>query len=124
MARRSTREHGALEAEVMRILRRFSGTVGVRQIQAEFDDPAPAYTTLLTVLDRLVVKGLVIREEQSPRKVRFAAAHSGEEHASTAMISALEEADDKRAVLLRFAGNLDDEDVALLRDALSGGAGT
>lgn len=113
-----SRERGALEAEVLRTLRRFDAPVGVREIQEEFSAPRPAYTTLLTVLDRLAAKGLVARDELSPRKVRFVATHSEEEHASTAMMSALREAEDKRAALLRFAGNLDAEDVALLRDAL------
>lgn len=121
MARKVTRERGALEAEVVQTLRRFDGAVGVREIQDQFSAPQPAYTTLLTVLDRLTAKGLVTREELSPRKVRFAATHTGEEHASSIMMSALSEADDKRAALLRFAGNLDDEDIAFLRDALTRG---
>lgn len=104
---------------MLRALRRFAEPVGVREIQAEFTESRPAYTTLLTVLDRLVAKGLVRRDELSPRKVRFAAAHSEEEHASVAMMSALRGVEDKQAALLRFAGNLDAEDVAFLRDALS-----
>ena len=35
------------------------------------------------------------------------------------MLGVLEGVDDRRAVLLRFAGNLDDADVAFLRDALA-----
>ena len=103
MAGKRSREPGELEAQVLRILRGFDGPVGARDIQALFEEPRPAYTSLLTILDRLRVKGLVAREE----------------HASDAMLGVLGEVDDRRAVLLRFAGNLDDADVAFLRDALA-----
>lgn len=119
MAGTRSREPGELEAEVLRILRCFDGPVAAREIQARFPEPRPASTTVLTILDRLRVKGLVEREDISPRKVRFAATHTFEEHASEAMLGALEQADDRRAVLLRFAGNLDAADVAFLRDALT-----
>ncbi|WP_331715592.1 hypothetical protein [Tessaracoccus coleopterorum] len=65
------------------------------------------------------MKGLVERVEVSPRKVLFTAAQSTEEHASDLMLGVLGEVDDRRAVLLRFAGNLDDADVTFLRDALA-----
>lgn len=119
MAGQRSREPGELEAEVLRVLRCFDGPVGAREIQARFAEPRPANTTLLTILERLRVKGLVEREVLSPRKVRFAAVHSVEEHATEAMLGVLEGVDDRRAVLLRFAGNLDDADVAFLRDALA-----
>ena len=119
MAGKRSREPGELESQVLRILRGFAGPVGARDIQALFEEPRPAYTSLLTILDRLRVKGLVAREELSPRKVRFSALQTSEEHASDAMLGVLGEVDDRRAVLLRFAGNLDDADVAFLRDALA-----
>lgn len=119
MAGKRSREPGELEAEVLRILRGFDGPVGARDVQALFGDPRPAYTSLLTILERLRLKGLVEREDLSPRRVRFRAVHSEEESASEAMLEALGEADDRRAVLLHFAGNLDATDVAFLRDALT-----
>lgn len=119
MAGKRSREPGELEAQVLRILRGFDGPVSARDVQALFEEPRPAYTSLLTILERLRVKGLVERDELSPRRVRFRAVHSSEEHASELMMDVLGEADDRRAVLLRFAGNLDDADVAFLRDALA-----
>ena len=118
MAGKRSREPGELEAQVLRILRGFDGPVGARAVQDLFEEPRPAYTSLLTILDRLRVKGLVERVETSPRKVAFVAVQSTEEHATDLMLGVLDDVDDRRAVLLRFAGNLDDADVAFLRDAL------
>ena len=94
MAGKRSREPGELEAQVLRILRGFDGPVGARDIQALFEEPRPAYTSLLTILDRLRVKGLVAREELSPRKVRFSALQTSEEHASDAMLGVLGEVDE------------------------------
>lgn len=113
-----SRERGALEAQVLQALRRFSGPVSAGVVRETFAAPVPAYTTVCTVLDRLAAKGLVEREEVSPRRVRFSAVHSDDEHATALMMDALHGADDKHAALLRFAGNLDADDVAFLRDAL------
>lgn len=114
-----TRERGQLEAAVMRILWDSDEPLGAGQIQEAFQgDPVPAYTTVLTVLDRLQKKGQVTRLETSPRKVRFRAARTAGEHGGQAMLSALDEAGDREAALLQFAGNLTAQDVAMLERAL------
>ena len=119
MAGDRSRGHGVLEGEVMRILWAQDSSVGATTIWEAFDDAArPALTTLLTVLERLRTKGLVVREQVSPRRVRFSAARSEDEHASLRMLDALATTDDRQAALLQFAGNLDEADVALLRKAL------
>ncbi|MGO1506456.1 MAG: BlaI/MecI/CopY family transcriptional regulator [Microbacterium sp.] len=119
MAGERTRERGELEAEVMRILWEHGESMSVREVQAVFSGRVPAYTTLMTALERLQKKGQVIRSGESPRKVRFAAARSGDEHVSLSMMSALEGAGDREAALLKFAGNLATEDVELLRRAIA-----
>ncbi len=119
MAGERTRERGELEGEVMRILWEATEPLNVREIQAVFTGHVPAYTTLMTALDRLQKKGDVLRTGDSPRKIRFHAARSGEEHAGRSMMSALEIAGDRQAALLQFAGNLDPEDLALLRGAIA-----
>ncbi|MGO2684386.1 MAG: BlaI/MecI/CopY family transcriptional regulator [Microbacterium sp.] len=119
MAGERTRERGELEAEVMRILWEQSEPMSVREVQAVFSGRVPAYTTLMTALERLQKKGQVIRSGDSPRKVRFQAARSGDEHVSLSMMSALEGAGDREAALLKFAGNLAVEDVELLRRAIA-----
>lgn len=119
MAGRRSRGHGMLETEVMRVLWQFDEPVGAGAIREAFDDDSrPALTTLLTVLERLRGKGMVIRDEVSPRRVRFFPARREDEEASMRMLDALDTTDDRRAALLRFAGNLADDDVALLRRAL------
>ena len=113
-----TREHGALEREVLRLLRQAEAPMSARELQAEFTGHVPAATTLMTALGRLQQKGEVIRSGDSPRKSVFQAARSDEEHASDSMLTALAEADDRQAALLRFAGNLSSADTELLRAAI------
>lgn len=112
------RAPGELEAEVLRILRAAQGFVGAREVQDAFATSTPAYTTILTALDRLVEKGEVEREQLSPRRMRFRAARSAAEDASATMRGALDAIEDRRAALLKFAGDLDDDDLALLRSAI------
>ena len=81
-----------------------------------------AYTTVMTTLERLHQKGQVVRSGDSPRKVRFHAAQSENEHASVSMMTALDGAEDRQAALLSFAGNLAAEDVELLRAAITSGS--
>lgn len=111
------RERGELEAEVLRLLRSQGRPIAARELQALFSGNIPAYTTLMTALSRLEKKGEVRRWGISPRRIRFEATRSDDEQASVAMLSALEDAGDRQAALLAFAGNLDEGDIALLRNA-------
>lgn len=120
MAGERTRERGELEGEIMRILWDASEPVSARDIQDVFTGHIPAYTTLMTALDRLQKKGDVVRSGDSPRKIRFHAARSGDEHVGLSMMTALDGAGDRQAALLQFAGNLEEEDLDLLRGALTG----
>ncbi len=119
MAMIRTRARGELEGAVMRILWSAGSPLSAKEVQEAFDEPAPAYATVMTSLDRLEKKGQVVRSGDSPRKVRFEAAQAAHEHTSETMISALNGADDRRAVLLHFAGNLEGEEVELLRQAIA-----
>ncbi|MFI8592873.1 BlaI/MecI/CopY family transcriptional regulator [Microbacterium sp. NPDC078428] len=114
-----SRGRGELESEVLTILRGHAAPVGAADIQEAFTQPTPAYTTILTALDRLIDKGEVTRHAESPRKVRFAARLSAAENASDSMHRALQGTDDRRAALLQFAGDLDEGDVEILRSALA-----
>lgn len=113
-----TRDRGELEGEVLRLLWASEEPMSAKDLQALFTGHIPAYTTLMTILSRLEQKGHVIRVGDSPRKVKFVAAQTGGDHAGTSMMSALDHASDRREALLAFAGNLDDDDVELLRSAL------
>ncbi|AMG82904.1 MULTISPECIES: BlaI/MecI/CopY family transcriptional regulator [Micrococcales] len=110
-----TREWGELERELLRLLRGQGELVSARQLQELFSGPVPAYTTLMTALTRLERKGQVLRIEQSPRKVRFSVPRPDGKDAGASMISTLDQAEDRKAALLAFAGNLDAQDIALLR---------
>ncbi|PNL16951.1 BlaI/MecI/CopY family transcriptional regulator [Micrococcus sp. FDAARGOS_333] len=114
-----TREWGGLERELLRLLREQAAPVSARQLQDLFAEPVPAYTTLMTALTRLERKALIVRVEESPRKVRFSIRRSDGQDVSVSMMSALDEAGDRQAALLAFAGNLDDDDVALLRSTFA-----
>ena len=86
------RGHRELEAQVMHVLGEQSEPVGAGVIQEQLPDPLPAYTTVLTVLERLEQKWQVVRSSDSPRKVCFRAARSGDEHAGSTMIDAPDDA--------------------------------
>lgn len=113
------RERGQLEREVLDILRENSSPMSARQLQDAFEESTPAYTTLMTVLARLEKKGEVTRGDPSPRKTTFQAVCSDEDAASHGMLAALGQANDRKAALLAFAGNLDAADVALLNEAFN-----
>lgn len=115
MASTRIRARGELETEVMRLLWAESQPVGASELAQKFPAPQPAYTTLMTALSRLERKGRVVRSGDSPRKIRFSPSRSDEEYASETMMTALGGAGDRRAALLAFAGNLNDEDLDLLR---------
>lgn len=115
----TTRARGALESEILRLLWARTVPIGARELLEGFTEPIPAYTTILTTLERLEKKGLVERSGDSPRRVLFAATSSEDEHVSRTMIEALGDSGDRQATLLRFAGNLGPEDLSLLRSALT-----
>lgn len=119
MAGVRSRSAGALEALVMRALWSTDAPMSASAIQATFEDPAPAQTTVLTVLARLEDKGMVTRTALSPRRVRFTAAvSSGQAHAAD-MVEVLDGAPDRQDALLAFADNLSDEDLDLVMDAIA-----
>ncbi len=119
MAGEMKRERGELESGVLRVLWESSEPIGASEIQKLIPEPTPAYTTVLTVLDRLEAKGLVERSGTSLRKVKFSASKSSEELASQTMLGALDDVLNREEALLKFAGNLSQSDIALLSKALS-----
>jgi predicted transcriptional regulator len=79
--------------------------------------PGYAYTTVATVLDRLVHKGLV-RRRMDGRKIRFAATGTRADHTAGLMHDVLVVANDPDAALVSFAGTLSRTEAAILRRAL------
>lgn len=76
-----------------------------------------AYTTVMTVLDNLHGKSMVVREKDG-RAYRYAAAHSREEHTASLLQGVLATGGDHGATLLRFVGDLPADDLRELRAAL------
>jgi predicted transcriptional regulator len=110
---------GELERRVMDILwvdpdRAMTGRDVARQL------PENAYTTVATVLDRLVHKGLV-RREMDGRHIRFTAIGSQGAHTAVLMHEALAAGGDRNSALVRFAQNLSPAEVAVLRRSLRDG---
>jgi len=79
--------------------------------------PVYAYTTVATVLDRLVHKKLV-RRRMDGRTIRFAATGTGATHAATLMREALGSTRDPDAALVRFAEGVSPSEADVLRRAL------
>jgi predicted transcriptional regulator len=115
------RAKGELRTAVLRILWAADRPLTAKEIRASFgpDETVPAITTLLTVLERLGSSGLVERAPSSIGESVFSAAAPESEYTADAMLSALMNADDTSAALLRFAGELDDGHLEILRSALN-----
>lgn len=107
---------GELERRVMDILwERGGGELSGRAVADALS--GHAYTTVATVLDRLVHKGLV-RRRMDGRSIRFSAVGSGGAHTAVLMREALAAGNDPDAALARFAEILSPEEAAVLRHSL------
>src|SRR5262245_7365015 len=78
-----------------------------------------AYTTVLTVLERLERKGLVRRHRQA-RAHRYAPIATREAYAAELMLDALGRASDRDAALVRFVDAVSPQEAEVLRRALLG----
>jgi predicted transcriptional regulator len=109
---------GSLEAMVLQRLWDSGAPLSSRAIRESFDgEDRPGITTVLTVLDRLQKKGLVLRTPGEGMSF-FSAVGSASTDTASAMGRLLERADDREAALLHFAGQLDSADIEALRTAL------
>jgi len=99
------RRVGELEAEVLQRLWTISAAVSGKELRTHFADRPLAYTTLMTVLSRLVDKGLVERIPEG-RTIRFRAAGDPDELTAQAMAQLLASAQDPRAVLAHLVEDI------------------
>jgi predicted transcriptional regulator len=79
--------------------------------------PDRAYTTVLTILDRLRRKGMVARTSAG-RAHLFAASDTRETYMAELMIDAMDGSGDREAVLVRFAEAVSSDEAHVLRRAL------
>ncbi len=106
---------GDLERRVMNALWEADAALTGRQVADQLPDRA--YTTVLTVLERLRHKGLVVRVVEG-RLHKFGAAETREAYRAELMMNALDDAADRSAVLIRFAESVSPDEVTVLREAL------
>ena len=118
------RPAGALEAEVMAVLRAADAPLSpgqVRERLAARPSGALSYSTVVTIVSRLHAKGLLARE-----RAGRGFAYTPVDPASLAagqMSRALDAGVDHGAVLTRFVSGLSGRDARLLRRLLAGGEG-
>lgn len=111
------RKQGELESEVLGCLWDRPDGLTSQQILAMLGDDSLAITTILTVLSRLVDKGLVEREQGSGRTLVFKATSSREEHTAKLLLQAMDQSN-PALVFSHFAGGLSAKQLEQLRKAL------
>ncbi|WP_406107212.1 BlaI/MecI/CopY family transcriptional regulator [Micromonospora globbae] len=113
---------GDLERAVMDVLwdtvPSTSDGVTVREVADALAGRELAYTTVMTVLDRLAGKGMVERQREG-RAWRYRAAASREAHIAQLMLDALDLGGSRDAALVRFARSVTGTEAEVLRAALA-----
>lgn len=110
---------GDLERAVLEVLWEREDA-SVREVHEALTDRELAYTTVLTVLDRMHGKSLVTREKDA-RAFRYSAAATRGDMTADLMREALEEFSeaDRQAALVAFVGDATHTDREALRRALA-----
>ena len=113
---------GELEKAVMDHLWSASEPQTVRQVHEALSARRElAYTTVMTVLQRLAKKDLVT-QQRDDRAHRYAPVNRREELVASLMVDALQQADEssgRAAALMHFVGQVGADEAAALRDALA-----
>ena len=111
-------DFGDLEAVVMDLLWSRSEPATVRDVQSALAAERPlAYTTLMTVMDRLHGKGWLTREMHG-RAYSYRPSATREEYSAQLMTDALDSSSDRTATLVRFLEQMDARDATRLRSVL------
>jgi predicted transcriptional regulator len=112
---------GDLERAVMDVLWDRPGPATVREVCEALDGRDLAYTTVMTVLDRLAGKGMVERE-RAGRAWSYRPAAPREAYIARLMLDALDLAGERDAALVRFARSVSGTEAEVLRAALENDA--
>lgn len=110
-------ELGPLERAVMDVIWAGEQDVTVRDVLETRAAKGLAYTTVLTVLDRLWKKGYLTRRRRG-RAFAYRARIDRESHLASLMDEVFATASDRREVLLGFVKSAKDDDLAELRRVL------
>ncbi|WP_042366216.1 BlaI/MecI/CopY family transcriptional regulator [Streptacidiphilus neutrinimicus] len=109
---------GELENEVMTRLWQWNRLVTVREVLEDLQrEREIAYTTVMTVMDKLFQKGW-LRREQEGRAYRYAPVSTREAYTAALMNDAWETSDKPAAALVHFFGMMSPEQQEALGDAL------
>ncbi|WP_131767001.1 BlaI/MecI/CopY family transcriptional regulator [Candidatus Protofrankia californiensis] len=109
---------GDLEAEVMDQVWAARGPVAVRGVRDALHRTRPlAYTTVMTVMDRLFHKGWLVREHVG-RSYQYRPALSRGEYTARMMRDVLSTTDDRGLALLHFVDTMDPAEYEALQEAL------
>ncbi|MCP2338873.1 putative transcriptional regulator [Actinomadura rupiterrae] len=100
----------------MTILQEAEDALGVSEVQAKLGGDL-AYTTVQTILARMLTKGVLIRLPSGRGHV-YAPVADPSGLAALRMREVLDQEPDRREVLSRFIGALSDKDGDILRDLL------
>ncbi|WP_298181388.1 BlaI/MecI/CopY family transcriptional regulator [Saccharomonospora sp.] len=111
---------GELERAVMEVLWARDEPVSVRAVHAALGDRGLAYTTVMTVLTRLVGKGLVQRRREG-RAWLYRPVAGREAYVAELMLEALELSGDRGSALVHFAKSVTSDEADALRQALQQG---
>ena len=118
---RRLRASGELESAVMTAIWDAPEPVTVRQVMAEVGRQSssgpPAYTTIMTVMERLLKKGLLGRAA-SGRAHLYSPTKSREEHTATLMAEALGTSPNRATTLQFFAAELSAAERSRMKDML------
>ncbi|WP_101833314.1 BlaI/MecI/CopY family transcriptional regulator [Frankia canadensis] len=107
---------GDLEAEIMDRVWSARGPMAVRDVRGLLDRPL-AYTTVMTVMDRLFRKGWLARE-RSGRSYRYQPALSRSAYTARLMSEVLSGAEDRGLTLLHFVETMNAAEYESLRSAV------
>lgn len=111
-------ELGDLEAAVMAVVWEADGTLSVRQVLDHLrPERTVAYTTVMTVMDRLFKKGHLTRTPAG-NAFLYSPCASRADYTATLMAGALEADPDRGAALVHFTTHLSEADTDALRAAL------
>lgn len=115
------RSFGDLEAKIMDAIWRAEEPVTVQQVVDALAAAhhEVAYTTAITVIERLRAKGWLERERRG-RSFLYAATRDEAQYTAWLMEQALGTTSDRSAALLMFTGTLNEAEVEALRIALDG----
>ena len=117
--RAGVRPFGDLEAAIMRVVWEHGEPVSVRAVVDRLNEEREvAYTTVITVAERLREKGLLTRVRRG-RAFLYEACLSAEDYWAELMRQVLDSAGSRSATLLRFAGQLSTAEADSLRAALA-----